>query len=504
MQPITVLLLAGHRSTPGLLCDAYHEKYKSLIPVAGLPMILHPLKSLAAHTRVAEILVLAQEPEKLHKALSGHQPGNKVRFVKSSGSIANTVLSCINDYKLNYPILITTADNCLLGVEDIEEFLDKAYKDPSDISVAFASKQNVLAAFPQVRRTWIPFRDTELTGCNLFLLKNARSGELIRFWQTYENSPKKFLKLAMALGPGFFWSFIRKKLTMSEAFSRLSTIAGATVSPVLLDNPQVSIDADKYTDILQIDQILNKTGKAYSQRLPIEETNGPVVIFDLDRTITRGGTYTPFLAYYALNKQPWRLLFAPIIVILMLCYVLKLLDRKQLKSSMFGLLIGKPGQKELENVCQAFVDETLDKHVYPEALYTIREWQKKNARLVLATASYDWMATLFASRLMIDTVIATRSFVKNGKVVAGVVGENCYGQAKRTMIYDAIGPLLNSVDHPRDIWFYTDHHSDIPMLSSCNHPVGVNTTHKLANWIKSRPDGLLLDWYTPRTQFAVK
>ena len=467
-------------------------------------MILHPLKSLAAHKSVAQILVLAQEPEKLQIGLSGYEAGNKVRFVKSSGGIASTVQDCIKDYKLDYPVLITTADNCLLGVDDIDEFLGKALNDPSDISVAFASKQNVLTAFPLVRRTWIPFRDTEITGCNVFLLKSARSGELIRFWQTYEKSPKKFLKLALALGPQFFWNFVRKKLTMSEAFSRLSAITNASVSPVLLDNPKVSIDADKYTDIRQIEQILNKNDALPGHVVPPAKSNGPIVIFDLDRTITRQGTYTPFLIYYARRKQPWRLLSAPIIIILMLCYMSRLLNRKQLKSLMFGLLIGKPGQQELKNVCQAFVDETLDKHVNPEALYTIRDWQLKNAHLVLATASYDWMATLFASRLQIDTVIATRSVVKNGRVIAGVDGENCYGQAKRRMIYEVIGPLLNSVDHPRDLWFYTDHHSDIPMLASCNHPVGVNTTYKLANWIKSRPDGILLDWYTPRTQFAVK
>jgi dTDP-glucose pyrophosphorylase len=46
MQKVTVLLLAGQRPKPGPICEAYKVVYKSLVPVAGQPMILYPLNSL--------------------------------------------------------------------------------------------------------------------------------------------------------------------------------------------------------------------------------------------------------------------------------------------------------------------------------------------------------------------------------------------------------------------------------------------------------------------------
>ncbi len=502
MQSITVLLLAGHRSKPGPICDAYRTRYKSLVPIAGQPMMLYPLMSLLDHEQISVIIVLAQEPDVLRKGLSNFTISEKVRFCKSNGSIANTILDCIQEHHLSLPIMVTTADNCLLKVEDIDDFLSQAFKSPADLTIGFASKDIVMAAYPEVRRTWIPFMDTEVTGCNLFLLTGDKSGDLIRFWRNFENSPKILLKLAWTLGPAFFWHFLRRQMTLMESFKRLSSITGANVMPVLLKNPEVSIDADKFTDIRQIETILNKEIKTAKHNPVNHLPSRPVVIFDLDRTITTMGTYTPFLVYYALRQNSLRLLFLPVVIIFTVAYILKLLDRKQLKSLMFGLIIGQPDKVDLDRVCTAFVDYMLDKNVYPEALYTIREWQKNDAHLVLATASYDWMANIFAEHLKFDHVIATRSITKDEKIIPGTNGENCYGAAKLRMITAGIGPLITHGANKQDIWFYTDHHSDISVLDACNHPVAVNATRKLGRWIRSRTNGLQLDWRPPARQIA--
>ena len=52
-----------------------------------------------------------------------------------------------------------------------------------------------------------------------------------------------------------------------------------------------------------------------------------LAIYDMDRTLTRRATYTPFLVHCALRRAPWRLLFAPLVLLSMLAYVAKLIDR---------------------------------------------------------------------------------------------------------------------------------------------------------------------------------
>ena len=46
-----------------------------------------------------------------------------------------------------------------------------------------------------------------------------------------------------------------------------------------------------------------------------------LAVYDMDRTVTRHATYTPFLIHCALNRAPWRLLFLPLVIFSMLAYL---------------------------------------------------------------------------------------------------------------------------------------------------------------------------------------
>ena len=37
-----------------------------------------------------------------------------------------------------------------------------------------------------------------------------------------------------------------------------------------------------------------------------------LAIYDMDRTVTRRATYTPFLLHCAVRRAPWRLLLLPV------------------------------------------------------------------------------------------------------------------------------------------------------------------------------------------------
>ncbi|MBU6253441.1 MAG: HAD-IB family hydrolase, partial [Alphaproteobacteria bacterium] len=66
-----------------------------------------------------------------------------------------------------------------------------------------------------------------------------------------------------------------------------------------------------------------------------------VAIFDLDRTLTKYATYTPFLIFAAFHRAPWRLLLLPLWLVAMLGYVAGIFSRKTLKEIGFYLLIGR-------------------------------------------------------------------------------------------------------------------------------------------------------------------
>ncbi|HEX8050495.1 MAG TPA: HAD-IB family phosphatase, partial [Solirubrobacterales bacterium] len=161
-----------------------------------------------------------------------------------------------------------------------------------------------------------------------------------------------------------------------------------------------------------------------------------LAIYDMDRTITRRATYTPFLVHASLRLAPWRLLLLPLVALTMAAYALKLLDRGRLKEINFRLLVGRGRSAEaLEPVIESFADRQIAGNIMPGARRAIAADRAAGRRLVMATASYRLYAAAIARRLGFDDVIATETGLDTaGRVVARIEGSNCYGPAKKDMI----------------------------------------------------------------------
>ncbi len=74
---------------------------------------------------------------------------------------------------------------------------------------------------------------------------------------------------------------------------------------------------------------------------PIPDYAHRVAMYDMDRTITRSGTYSGFLMHVARQRQQWRLLLLPLVGVAGAAYALRLIDRARLKAINLRLLVGK-------------------------------------------------------------------------------------------------------------------------------------------------------------------
>jgi HAD superfamily hydrolase (TIGR01490 family) len=206
-----------------------------------------------------------------------------------------------------------------------------------------------------------------------------------------------------------------------------------------------------------------------------------LAIYDMDKTVTRRATYTPFLIHAATRLAPWRLALLPVAGLLTLAWALKLLDRARLKEWNYTLLIGRGVAPErLEPVVDSFAERTLRTNILAGARTAIAADREKGRRLVLATASYELYAAAIGRKLGFDDIIATRTLKdERGRILARIDGSNCYGPAKR----DMVEAWLQREGLPRDtvhIRFYSDHISDAPMHSWSDEPVAANADRRLA------------------------
>ena len=217
-----------------------------------------------------------------------------------------------------------------------------------------------------------------------------------------------------------------------------------------------------------------------------------LAIYDMDRTVTRHATYTPFLLHCAARRAPWRLLLLPLVLLSMLAYVAKLIDRGRLKEINHHLLIGhRRHAHELQPLVDSFASKTAAGNVRPGARDAIARDRAEGRRIVMATASYRLYAEAIARELGFDDCIGTASVIGlDERVHAKIDGDNCYGPAKLVMIEE----WLKRHELARgQVRFYSDHASDAPVFEWADEAVAVNP-HEPLRKLARRRGWDIVDW----------
>lgn len=208
-----------------------------------------------------------------------------------------------------------------------------------------------------------------------------------------------------------------------------------------------------------------------------------IAIYDLDRTITRRGTFSPFLLFAAW-RAGWRLALMPAFFLAMVGYPLGLIARKSLKQLGFRLALGKRvPPARLEALARDYARWTLANNLHPHVIEQIERDRRDGCTLAIATAAPDFYALEIGAALGFDHVLATRQVrAANGDYLSDIAGDNCYGQSK----LEEIESWLPVPREATEIRFYSDHHSDEPVLAWCDLPVAANPKPKMRALAKAR------------------
>lgn len=224
------------------------------------------------------------------------------------------------------------------------------------------------------------------------------------------------------------------------------------------------------------------------------DTLNKIAIYDMDRTITKTGTYSGFLMHIALALSPWRIIFIMVVPFVMLAYVLRLIDRSRVKEWNQALMIGRSVRRErLTRHLESYADKVMAGNIRKGALDRIAQDRAEGFHLVLATASYRLYVEAIAKRLGFDTVIATDHLSQDLNYVrARIAGENCYDQGKLRMIeaWMARHGIARASAYIRG---YSDHVSDCPMLAFADEPYAANP-HKPLEKLAAQKGWPQLHW----------
>lgn len=245
-EPFTALVLAGDRGPSDSVAAAAGVPAKCLAPVGGRSMIIRVLDALEASAGVGPIVLLGPEAEVRDgdTALGERLRNGTVRWLPPGNSPSTSVLSALGTLPSTSPVLITTADHALLTPATVDDFCTRARSEATDAVAGVARHEAVAAAFPDMRRTALRFRDGAFCGCNLFAFLTPEGARVAEFWSRAEGIRKRPLSLARLLGPGTLLRYLAGRLTLEEAVDHLGARTGTVLATVELSDPAAAMDID--------------------------------------------------------------------------------------------------------------------------------------------------------------------------------------------------------------------------------------------------------------------
>lgn len=207
-----------------------------------------------------------------------------------------------------------------------------------------------------------------------------------------------------------------------------------------------------------------------------------LAIFDLDNTLIAGDSdhlWGDFLVerdivdpihYKAANDQFYRdYQDGRLDILAYLRFSLRILSRHSLE--------------ELHGWREDFLNDRIEPLILDKGRALLDEHRQKGHRILIITATNDFVTAPIAERLGVEDLLATRAELKNGQYTGDVDGVPCYREGKVQRLYSWLRESGEKLDGS---WFYSDSHNDLPLLEEVEHPVAVDPDQTLDREARER------------------
>jgi GTP:adenosylcobinamide-phosphate guanylyltransferase len=256
---VTALIMAGKRS--GVL-DPLAKRagvaQKCVVPVRGKPMIQHVVEAVAACDRIGAIHVVAHEPDEIAEIplVASLQREGRLHFKPGAFNLVDSVFAGAEG--ADFPIMITTADNCLVTAEGYAEFIDKALAEEAGAAAALARKEDVIAADPIGQKKFYEFTDGGYSNCNTYWIGTSEAlsaAEIMRNGGQFVKYPSRIAKAfgLMNLIRFYFGWGDKEKL-----FEGISRRFGYKLVPIVMSKGEFAVDVDNQRTFEVTEKLLAK------------------------------------------------------------------------------------------------------------------------------------------------------------------------------------------------------------------------------------------------------
>ena len=188
--------------------------------------------------------------------------GKRLIVVPAAGNLADSVLAVAG--VASFPLLITTADNCLLTPETIAEIGAEAARLNIEAGVALARREDVLAVHPEGQRRFYEFSDVAVSNCNAYWIGHPGALKATDAFRGGGQFVKKPFRVMQAFGLINLLRFRFGLGPIHHIFARISRHLNVEVAPLLVSNGATAIDVDNERSLRVTEALIARRRAAVS------------------------------------------------------------------------------------------------------------------------------------------------------------------------------------------------------------------------------------------------
>jgi len=254
-----IITAGGVPKAEDLLFPYTNGLSKSLIDVAGKPMIQWVLDALCASAKIKNIVIIGLAES---DGLSTSKP---TYYVPNQGSMLSNIVVGFSkvqeiDPTANY-IVIASSDIPDLKSNMVDWLIDEVEKEPADIYYGIVQKQLMEKTYPDSRRTWTKLKDMELCGADINVAHVSMATEHLDTWDKLIGQRKSPLKQAATIGITTLFLLATKQITLNDLVERVSKSIGIKGKALIWPWAEAGMDVDKPH---QLEIIRKSLSKAHS------------------------------------------------------------------------------------------------------------------------------------------------------------------------------------------------------------------------------------------------
>lgn len=149
---------------------------------------------------------------------------------------------------------------------------------------------------------------------------------------------------------------------------------------------------------------------------------------------------------------------------------------------------------DIDALMSRFVERYITPRFYPEALQLIAEYQQQGRRILIISATCEFIVKAIAKKLGISDVLAIQLQAKDNCYTGKVAGVPTFREGKVIRFQHWLTEQQESIN---GALFYSDSINDLPLLELVEYPIATNPDYKLLA-IATQHHWPVLQWTEPQ------